>query len=185
MHKNILILKGSPRIKGNSNTLADQVAAGASQAGAHVESITLHGMDIRPCDACDTCVETGVCELKDEMQSLYPLLLAADALVLSSPIYWFTYSAQLKTCIDRWYAVWNYKKDFFKGKPVGIVLSYGDSDLHNSGAINAIHSFETLFRFLQADIKGIVHASLDAGGDALKHPDLLEKARRLGAILAA
>jgi len=184
MQKNILILKGSPRPKGNSNILADQVAAGAGQAGALAESITLQGLNIRPCDACDSCIETGVCVLKDDMQPLYPKLLAADALVLSSPIYWFTYSAQLKTCIDRWYAVWNYKKDIFKGKPVGVVLSYGDTDLHNSGGINAIHSFETMFRFLQADIKGIVHASLDGEGDALQHPDLLEKARQLGVKLA-
>ncbi|OGN72167.1 MAG: hypothetical protein A2X25_00435 [Chloroflexi bacterium GWB2_49_20] len=184
MSKNILILKGSPRQQGNSNVLADQVAEGARQAGAQVESITLHGLDIRPCDGCDSCVETGVCVLKDDMQPLYPKLLAAHALVLASPVYWFTYSAQLKTCIDRWYAVWNYRKDLFKGKPVGIVLSYGDDDLHSSGGINAIHTFESMFRFLQADIIGIVHASLDGVGDALKHPDLLEKARQLGGKLA-
>jgi multimeric flavodoxin WrbA len=58
--------------------------------------------------------------------------------VLASPIYWFTYSAQLKTRIDGWYAVWNFKKDLFRGKPVGIVLGYGDTDLHNSGGINAM-----------------------------------------------
>ena len=69
---------------------------------------------------------------------LYPKLLAADALVLASPIYWFTCSAQLKTCIDRWYAVWNCEKALPKGKPVGIVLGYGDTDLHNSGGINAM-----------------------------------------------
>jgi multimeric flavodoxin WrbA len=45
---------------------------------------------------------------------LYPNLLAADALVLASPIFWFTNSAQLKTCIDRWYVVWNYTKDLIK-----------------------------------------------------------------------
>ena len=184
MQKNILILKSSPRLKGNSNILADLVAEGASQAGRWVESISLHGLDIRPCDACDSCVETGVCVVKDDMQPLYSKLLAADALVLSSPIYWFTYCAQLKTCIDRWYSVWNYKKDIFKNKPVGIVLTYGDTDLYNSGGINAIHSFETMFRFLQADIIGIVHASLDGEGEALKHPELLEKARRLDVKLA-
>ena len=184
MQKNILILKSSPRQKGNSNILADQVALAASQAGALVDGISLHGLDIRPCDACDSCLDTGVCVLKDDMQPLYSKLLAADALVLSSPIYWFNYSAQLKTCIDRWYAVWNYKKDIFKGIPVGIVLSYGDSDLYNSGGINAIHSFETMFRYLQANILGIVHASLDAEGDALQHPELLEKARQLGVMLA-
>jgi multimeric flavodoxin WrbA len=53
-------------------------------------------MDIRPCDGCEFCQETGVCVVKDDMQKLYPLIQAADALVLASPIYWFTYNAQLK-----------------------------------------------------------------------------------------
>ena len=53
MSKSILILKGSPREKGNSAVLADQVFAGAKEAGAKVESVYLHGLDIQPCDACD------------------------------------------------------------------------------------------------------------------------------------
>ena len=55
MNKSILILKGSPREKGNSAILADQVFAGAKYAGAAVESVFLHGMNIQPCDACDVC----------------------------------------------------------------------------------------------------------------------------------
>ncbi len=106
MTKRILILKGSPREKGNSAVLADQVAAAAHEAGAEVESICLQALDIRPCDACDACVETeGVCIIKDDMQAIYPKLLQADAIVLASPIYWFTVSAQLKLCIDRWYGL--------------------------------------------------------------------------------
>ena len=184
MSRNILIFKGSPREKGNSNVLADMLAEGARQVGAQVDSILLQNLSIRPCDGCDFCLETGTCVIKDDMQAIYPKMLAADALVLASPIYWFTYSAQLKTCIDRWYAVWNFKKDLFKGKPVGIVLSYGDDDLYSSGGINAIHAFESMLRYLQADIAGIVHGCLSDIGDASKHPDLLEKARQLGMKLA-
>ena len=51
MAKKVLILKGSPRERGNSATLADQTAAGARAAGAEVESVYLHGLDIRACDA--------------------------------------------------------------------------------------------------------------------------------------
>lgn len=184
MSKQIVILKGSPRERGNSNVLADQVQVGAEASGASVESFFLHNMDIRPCDGCDFCRETGVCVLKDDMQSLYAKLLAADAIVLASPIYWFTYSAQLKLCIDRWYAIWNFKHDMFKGKPIGIVLTYGDTDLYTSGGINAIHTFETMFRFLEADIAGWVYGTLMDVGDAQKNPKLMEKARQLGKSLA-
>ena len=184
MSKQIVVLKGSPRERGNSSVLADQVRAGAEAAGAKVESFYLHSMDIRPCDGCDFCRDTGICAVADDMQPLYARLLAADAVVLASPIYWFTYSAQLKMCIDRWYALWNSKHDAFKGKPIGIVLTYGDSDLYTSGGINAIHTFETMFRFLQADIVGWVYGSLSDVGDAQKNPELMKKACQLGERLA-
>ena len=105
MGKQILVFKGSPRVNGNSSTLADEAAAGARAAGAEVECFSLHLMDIRACDACDICHETGVCVLKDDMQTLYPKLEQADAIIIASPVYWFTMSAQTKLMIDRWYAL--------------------------------------------------------------------------------
>jgi multimeric flavodoxin WrbA len=180
----IVILKGSPRERGNSSTLAEQVRAGAEAAGAAVETFYLHGMDIRPCDACDFCRGTGICAIADDMHGLYPRLLAADALVLASPIYWFTYSAQLKACIDRWYALTSGKSDVFKGRPVGIVLTFADSDVYTSGAVNAIHAFESMFRYLEADFVGCVYGRLSRVGDAQKDAELMERARQLGEKLA-
>jgi len=185
MTKNILILKGSPREKGNSAILADRAAVGALEAGAQVESIYLHGLDIRPCDACDECRNTNMCVIQDDMNSLYPKLTAADAIVLASPIYWFTYSAQLKLCIDRWYAFQGNRWKDVSRKQFGIILSYGDTDLYTSGAINAIHTFETMNRFLEGKIVGIVHGSLDDVGDAEKHPELMQQAYDLGKLLAS
>jgi multimeric flavodoxin WrbA len=177
----LLILRGSPREKGNSAALAGQVAAGATDAGWQVESVSLQSMDIRPCDGCDLCKETGeYCAIEDDMQGLYPRLLEADALVLASPVYWFTYSAQLKLCIDRWYGLWNAKHEAFRGKPVGIVLTYGDTDLYTSGGINAIHTFESTFRFLDAPIVGMVYGSANDPGDAEKQPELMRAAYELG-----
>jgi multimeric flavodoxin WrbA len=179
--KRVLILKGSPREKGNSATLAEQAAIGARDAGAQVESIYLHGMDIRACDGCDLCKENGeICVIDDDMQSLYPKLQEADALILATPIYWFTYSAQLKLCIDRWYGLWNLEPGIFKGKPIGILLTYGDTDPYTSGAVNAIHTLETMFRFLHAPILGMVYGSASDPGDAGKQPELMEQAYRLG-----
>ena len=181
MAKKVLILKGSPRERGNSAALADRAATGAREAGALVESVYLHGLDIRPCDGCDLCKESGeVCVIDDDMQSLYPKLLETDGLLLASPIYWFTYSAQLKLCIDRWYGLWNSDPEIFKDKPVGILLTYGDTDPYTSGAINAIHTLETMFRFLHAPILGMVYGSVSDPGDAQKQPELMEQAYQLG-----
>ena len=181
--QNVLILKGSPRERGNSAVLAERAAQGARAAGAQVESIYLHGLDIRACDACDLCAEQGECVIEDDMRSLYPKLAAADAILLASPIYWFTFSAQMKLCIDRWYAFQASKWKELSGKPFGLILTYGDTDLYTSGAINAIHTFETMCRFLNSRIAGIVHGSLDEAGEAEKHPELLEQAYRLGQAL--
>jgi multimeric flavodoxin WrbA len=185
MTKQILILKASPREKGNSSTLADRLAAGALQTGAQVESLYLHSLDIRPCDACDLCKEPGSgCVIEDDMQPLYPKLARADAIVLASPIYWFTFSAQLKVCMDRWYAFQSSNYQELQNKSFGILLTYGDTDLYTSGGINAIHTFESMARFLHGELVGIVHGSLDAVGDAEKQPALLEQAYRLGQQLA-
>jgi multimeric flavodoxin WrbA len=184
MPRNILILKGSPREKGNSATLAARAAAGAQEAGARVDSIYLHGLDIRPCDACDLCRDAK-CVIEDDMQPLYPKLAAAHAILLASPVYWFNVSAQLKLCIDRWYAFQQNRYLDISHKQFGLILSYGDRDLYTSGAVNAIHTFDSMCRFLEGKIVGIVHASLDEAGDAEKHPDLLEQAYELGKLLAS
>jgi len=186
MANKLLILKGSPREKGNSAVLADQAAAAAGAAGWQVECVSLQDLDIRACDGCDLCAQTGeYCVIDDDMQSLYPKLLAADALMLATPIYWFTFSAQLKLCIDRWYGLWNADQHAFQGKRVGIILAYADSDLYTSGGVNAIHTFESMFSYLGAEIVGVVHGSLSDIGDAERHPALMQEAYELGSKITA
>lgn len=180
MGKHALVFKGSPREKGNSSILAEKAAEGAKAAGAEVESFTLHNMDIRPCDACDICQETGVCVLMDDMQTLYPKLRGAEAIVIASPIYWFTISAQTKLFIDRWYALESTQGNALKGKQFGIVLTYGDTDPYSSGAINAIRTFQDMMRYLGADIRGIVYGTASNEGDVLSQPKLMERAYLLG-----
>ncbi len=184
--KHILILKGSPREKGNSSTLAEQVAAGAAASGAQVESFVLQDMNIQPCNACDACHETGdmQCVIEDDMQILYPKLRSADAIVIASPIYWFTMSAQTKLCIDRWYALEGPRGNALAGKQIGIVLTYGDSNEFTSGAINAMHAFEDMFGYIKAEIVGMVYGTAMNPGDAQKQPDLMERACKLGQELA-
>ncbi len=185
-NKHVLILKGSPRKKGNSAILADRVAEGARQAGAEVESFSLHTMDIHPCDGCDFCQEAGQdCVIEDDMKILYPKLRAADAIVIASPIYWFTMNAQTKLCIDRWYALQGPQGNALAGKQIGIVLSYGDSDPYSSGAINAIRTFQDMFRYIRATIVGIVYTSASEAGDVQSQPDVLERAYQLGQKLGA
>ncbi len=180
MVKQVLVFKGSPRENGNSSTLADQAAQGARDVGAEVEVFSLHRMDIRPCDACDACQETAVCVLKDDMQMLYPKLTAADAIVIASPVYWFTMSAQTKLFVDRWYGLESPQGNPLKGKHFGILLTYGDTDPYSSGAINAIRTFQDMLHYIGAEICGLVYGTALDVGDAQKQPDLMARAYRLG-----
>lgn len=185
MAKNILILKGSPRRSGNSAALADRAAEGAREAGAEVEEALLDRMQIRPCNACDACRRNErTCIVQDDMQALYPMLLAADAILIATPVYYFTMSAQVKACIDRWYALEGPGGNALKGKRVGILMSYGDSNLQTSGGINAVRTFESIFGYIGCEIVGVVHGSADKPGEITGQAALMEKAYGLGKQLA-
>jgi multimeric flavodoxin WrbA len=178
----VLIVNGSPRKKGNSATLAHQVASGAAAAGAQVETVFLHGLDIRPCNACDACLKTDdpSCIVDDDMQQVYPKLLQADAIVLASPIYWFTVSAQTKLLMDRCYAFLGPGENLLKSKRFAIVLAYGDSDPFNSGAVNALRTFQDGFAYIGAEIAGTVYGSASKPGEIAQNEDLMDKAYQLG-----
>ena len=182
--KKVLIAMGSPRKEGNSATLAKQVIAGAEATGAEVESFYLHTMNIQPCTACDACREdTGKdCVIDDDMQALYPKLRRADALVIASPIYWFTVSAQTKAFMDRWYAFGNPKEEYaaFAGKRIGIVLTYADIDPFVSGAVNALRTFQDAFNYVGAEIVGMIYGSASEAGEIRNNRDLMERAYKLG-----
>jgi multimeric flavodoxin WrbA len=186
MGRKVMIAVGSPRKRGNSSTLAAQVAGGANAAGAQVETFYLHGMNIKPCTACGGCrKKTHVdCVIKDDMQKLYPKLRSADAIVIASPIYWFTFSAQTKLFIDRWYGLGSGEGYALSGKKFAVLLSYADADPFLSGAVNALRTFQDALRFIEADLVGMVYGSASEAGEIKKNKALMKEAYELGRKLA-
>ena len=67
--KKILVLLGSPRKKGNSTLLANRIIKGAEGAGAAVETVYLHGLDIAPCRACEGCRKKDARDCVDAFNS--------------------------------------------------------------------------------------------------------------------
>ncbi len=103
--KKVLILEGSPRRRGNSAILSAEFARGAAEAGCSVEMVNVAGKKIAGCLGCDACYRNGgTCVQKDDMQEVREKMLAADVIVLASPIYFYSMTAQLKAVIDRAYA---------------------------------------------------------------------------------
>jgi multimeric flavodoxin WrbA len=186
MGRKVMIAVGSPRKRGNSSTLAAEVASGAEAAGAQVETFHLHGMDIKPCTACGGCrKKTHVdCVIKDDMQKLYPKLRSADAIVIASPIYWFTFSAQTKLFIDRWYGLGSEEGYALSGKKFALLLSYADADPFLSGAVNALRTFQDALRFIEADLVGMIYGSASEAGEIKRNKALMKEAYELGRKLA-
>jgi len=182
-----MVILGSPRRKGNSATLATRISRGAESAGAQVETVYLHGLKISPCRACDTCKkdDTRGCAIKDDMQELYPKLIAADAWVIASPVYWFTMSAQTKIFMDRCYALTAYGKNPFARKRIAIAMSYGDTDAVRSGCVNALRAFQDAYRYTGSKIVGMVYGSAMEAGEIENNKALMQEAEELGKRLVA
>jgi len=102
MNKKIVVLSGSPRKGGNSDTLCDQFMLGAKESGNDVEKITLRDKKINYCTGCYSCEgKGGSCIHKDDMAAILDKMITADVLVMATPVYFYTMDAQMKTLIDR------------------------------------------------------------------------------------
>lgn len=186
MKKKIMIVLGSPRRKGNTAALGAAAAEAAAQQGAEVETLYLAELDIKPCTACDHCLKSisRECILKDDMIPLYNKLSETDCIVFATPVYWFNVSAQIKTFIDRLYAVGVEENNIFKGKTMAALLCYADKDPFDSGAVNALRSFQDMFKYLGALNGGMVYGSAGDPGEIVKNKTLMREASDLGARLA-
>lgn len=101
MKKKVLVLSASPRKGGNSDTLCDQFIRGAAESGHMTEKIYVHEQKIGYCRACYACKTNGVCVQKDDMSRILDKMIAADVIVLATPVYYYTMNGQMKTLIDR------------------------------------------------------------------------------------
>jgi multimeric flavodoxin WrbA len=180
--RQVLVILGSPRRKGNSSTLAAQISRGAKAAGAEVETVFLRALKISPCRGCDTCQkdDSKGCAIKDDMQEIYPKLMKADAWVIASPVYWFTMSAQTKIFMDRCYGLLAYGKNPFAGKRIAIAMSYGGEDPFKSGCVNALRTFQDAYRYAGSKIVGTVYGTATDAGEIANNEALMHEAEELG-----
>jgi multimeric flavodoxin WrbA len=185
--KTVMVIMASPRARSNSTILAEEAAKGAKKAGATVETFRLAKMNIGPCLACEGCRKpcAAGCVRKDDIKLLHAKLRASDALLIASPVYWFTMSGQAKLFMDRLYAFGAEGYKPLKGKRIGIILTYGDTDPFSSGAVNALRSFQDAFAYVGAPIKGMVYGSADKPGEVRANAGLLKEAYALGRKLGA
>ena len=105
----VLGINGSPRIKGNTDIILEKALEGAKDAGAATEKIILNKLNMRPCQECEVVKDDGTCKVEDGFQALYGKIMASDGVILATPIFFGSLSAQVKTMIDRFQCTWRYK----------------------------------------------------------------------------
>jgi len=160
----VLILNGSPRLKGNTSyalrTLAEKIKANTTH---EVELIDVARLKVAGCTACCACKKNGGnCVICDDGVALVNKVYAADAVIFGTPVYWWGMSAQLKSVIDRFYA----KSGVFKTmkKQIGLV-AVGASGLTNKQYELIRGQFGCICDYLGWEIKFSLSFSASEPGD--------------------
>ena len=140
---NILAISCSPRKKGSTVEVLEEVLKGAREEGARVELYSVSGKILNGCNSCFACSEKGKCIQQDDMNELYSKMVDADGIVFGTPIYYYGMTAQAKAVIDRTFSL-NTPETSLKNKVGGIVTVAG-----SLGMIDAIKDFYFLFAVKQ------------------------------------
>ena len=175
---NILILFGSPRKGGNTELLAEAFAKGAS-AQHHVEIVSVRDYKVNPCLGCNACFKAnGICAQKDDMTIIYEKMSQADMLVIASPVYFYSISAQLKAIIDRCH---NPIRDSFHIKKMALLLVGAASLPELFDAILTEYNLCLKFFNIEDAGKVLVRGVKDKGD--IKGTRFIEEAYQLGALI--
>lgn len=169
---NIIVLMGSPR-KINTHFMVKAFTEGAVKAGHKVDVFDVCDMNISGCSACEYCHNTGngECIKDDDMKKVYPVLHQADMLVIASPVYYFSLTAQLQAAIHRFY---NLKK-LPKATKAVMLLSSKEPDVYDG----SIEQYKGMLGYLGLENCGIVTADDSEN----KTPELAEKIQKLALSL--
>jgi multimeric flavodoxin WrbA len=189
-HMKVLGINGSPRKGGNTDLLLDKVLEGA---GSTVETtkIYLEELDIQPCreEEYYEVDAKGLSVVKDDMHSVFQKVDDCDVLILGSPIFFGSLSAQTKIMIDRFQCVWISKHIFHKhiftkkktGAFISVEASHRQDFFHNARLI-----VKNFFALINARYRGELFCTgLEEKEDVLKFQNYLDQAFKLGRDLCS
>lgn len=182
---------GSPRRRGNTSLLLKKAIEGAGDSGAEVTEIILRDKKISPCLEIYGCRESGKCVIEDDFHEVVELLLDSDGMILASPIFFYSLSAQTKILIDRCQSLWMKKYYIEKAdrknripKRKGLFISIGATKgkkLFDGALLTVRYFFDVLDMELQ---RSLLYRGIDNEGDIMDHPEHLEEAYLAGKELA-
>ncbi len=182
----IIGFSGSPRKNGNTELLLKEVVKGIDSKGLEVEIFNLNLMKIKPCQGCGGCNKTGKCIYRDDMDLVSDAIRSADRIILASPVYFYSVSAQAKAMIDRCQSFWNEK--YILKKPIqgnefgrkGLLLLAGG--MKKQIGIECAESCATaFFRTVSvSEHSTLSYMDIDEKGAILNHPVAMREAYEAG-----
>ena len=143
----VLGLSCSPRKGGNTEILLETALESAQACGAETEFLSVRNKTLKPCDGCFYCVKHDRCRLDDDMQEFYDKILACDAMIWGTPVYFFDATAQAKIIIDRLFHFYMNMK--LKNKVGGVIAVA--SSLGHYPVFNLFHTFFLINHMQVAD----------------------------------
>ena len=182
MAKNIVILNGSPRRNGNTSALVKEFTKGAESAGNTVTEFFLDRMNIHGCKGCfgGHSSKQCPCVQRDDMASIYPAVRDCDVIVLASPLYYWNMSGQLRTAVDRLFALEEGDGNYLRGHGRACALLMA---AEGCGFEDVLLYYNHLMEHLKWDDLGHVLAGGNEDvGDIAGKPEL-ESAYALGASI--
>lgn len=178
MSKKILVLTGSPRKGGNSDMLADAFISGAEAAGHEITKFECGHKNVKPCIACDACYsKEGACAFGDDFNELAPLLEHSDMIILVTPMYWFTFPAQLKAVLDKMYALLIGSRQSLIQESMLFVCGECEDQSDYDGLIKTYQKIASYQRWKDEGIL-VAPGVLEKG--AIVKTNFLEKAKQMG-----
>ncbi len=189
----VIAFNGSPRRGGNTETLLSEAIRGVKEQGSNVTVYQLNTLNLRPCLNCGTCDDTGRCIIKDDMQAIHDDIRTADRIIVASPIFFFSVSAQTKIMIDRCQSFWAEK--YVLKKPIsagshgrkGLLLLIGGMRRNekNVGFECAEATVRAFFRTVNVQEHAtLAYDSVDEKGAITRHPTAMKEAYEAGKKLA-
>ncbi len=174
----VLGINASARKNGNCQALLDEALKTAKEAGCVVEAVCLIDLNISPWNEVNP---------KDDMEKLISKIKDADVIILASPIYFGSLSAQAKIMIDRCQALWEeviLNKKHIRKSPIMAGLILTEASDRKDFFENAEQIARNFFAVIEAKHKASLRCSgLEDKTDVLSKPDYLEKARLLAKTL--
>ncbi|MBU1913373.1 MAG: flavodoxin family protein [Candidatus Omnitrophica bacterium] len=184
----ILAISGSPRRDGNTEILLDKALDAAKNKGANIKKIVLSELKFSPCLECENIRKDGICIIKDDWQKIVSEIKKADGLILASPIFFGSVSAQTKMFIDRFQCLWLAKNIFrtykAKQRKIGAFICIEASDRKDFFE-NAKAIVKNFFVTIDTDYKGeLFCCGVDKKGAVKKKSNCLKKASEIGKRMA-